>query len=69
MFTIRLVKKKPSSVVALMMRYPVQASDTKNTKNIGSKQAKSVINSYHDHGESEHFHSEYKTDLDLKRHL
>jgi hypothetical protein len=32
-----------------------------------SRQAKSVINSYHDHGESEQFHSEYKTDLDMER--
>jgi len=30
-------------------------------------QAKQVIESYHQHGESEQFHSEYKTDLDMER--
>lgn len=32
-----------------------------------SRQAKMVINSYHQHGESEQFHSEFKTDLDMER--
>jgi hypothetical protein len=34
---------------------------------IQSQQAKQVIDSYHQHGESEQFHSEYKTDLDMER--
>lgn len=36
-------------------------------KKLQSKQAKSIIESYHNHGESEQFHSEYKTDLDIER--
>lgn len=32
-----------------------------------SQQAKLVIESYHQHGESEQFHSEFKTDLDMER--
>ena len=40
---------------------------TDNPANTQSQQAKSVINSYHEHGESEQFHSEYKTDLDMER--
>jgi hypothetical protein len=32
-----------------------------------NKQARMIIDAYHQHGESEQFHSEYKTDLDMER--
>ena len=32
-----------------------------------NKQARLIIDAYHQHGESEQFHSEYKTDLDMER--
>ena len=36
-------------------------------KTVQSKQAKLIIDSYRDRGESEQFHSEYKTDPDIER--
>jgi len=38
-----------------------------NPMDIRSEHAKLIINAYHAHGESEQFHSEYKTDLDMER--
>jgi hypothetical protein len=32
-----------------------------------AREATAIINAYHQHGESEQFHSEYKTDLDMER--
>ena len=43
---------------------PNEADDSTSVQ---SQQAKLVIESYHQHGESEQFHSEYKTDLDMER--
>ena len=40
---------------------------TEQSDNIQARQAKQVIELYHQHGESEQFHSEYKTDLDMER--
>ncbi len=54
----------------------VGLDETRSHKNMGhspssadedEKLAKAVISSYHDHGESEQFHSEFKTDMDLER--
>jgi hypothetical protein len=43
------------------------SSTQKSPARTQSQQAKLVINSYHDHGENEQFHSEYKTDMDMER--
>lgn len=47
--------------------YWTSASLETNPSDTQSLWAKSVINAYHEHGESEQFHSEYKTDLDMER--
>ena len=49
------------------LNHPFDRPVPDNVTGTQSKQAKSVIDAYHDHGESEQFHSEYKTDMDMER--